>query len=83
MKSLFKSLETSPDVSLLNWVTRITRKEFKQTVYLTKGPKRGGNLKISLITVSHMASCNLRNLFLEVWKLAQMYHFLSWVFWVA
>ena len=26
-----------------------------------------------------MASCNLRNLFLEVWKLAQMYHFLNWV----
>ena len=24
--------------------------------------------------------CNLRNLFLEVWKLAQMYHFMSWVF---
>ena len=23
-----------------------------------------------------MANCNLRNLFLEVWKLAQMYHFL-------
>ena len=22
-----------------------------------------------------MASCNLENLFLEVWKLAQMYHF--------
>ena len=33
------------------------------------------DLKISLTTVSHMASCNLGNLFLEVWKLAEMYHF--------
>ena len=50
-----------------------------QLVYITKGgSKCGGNLRISLITVSHMASCNLQNLFLEVWKLAQMCH-LNWV----
>ena len=44
-------------------------------VYLVdERPKCGGNLKISLITVSRMASCNLRNPFLEVWKLVQIYH---------
>ena len=40
-----------------------------------KRSKCGRTLKISLIIVSHMASCKLRNLFLEVWKLAQMYQF--------
>ena len=40
-----------------------------------EGPECGWNLKISLITVSHMASCNLHNIFLEAWKLAQMDHF--------
>ena len=55
----------------LNWVTQETRKEF----IWQKRPKYGGDLKISLITVSHMASYNLRNLFLEFWELAQMYHF--------
>ena len=39
------------------------------------GSTSGGNLKNSLITVSHMASCNLRNPFLEDWKLVQMHHF--------
>ena len=33
----------------------------------------GGNLNILLITVGHMAFCNLSNFFVEVWKLAQMY----------
>ena len=36
-KSLSRSLETSPNVSILNWVTRVTQKELKQVVYLTKG----------------------------------------------
>ena len=35
-KSLSRSLETSPNVSLLNWVTRVTRKGFKPIAYLTK-----------------------------------------------
>ena len=40
-----------------------------------KGSKRDGNLNIFLITISHMASSSLRNLSLEVWKLAQIYDF--------
>ena len=32
-------------------------------------------LKISLIPVSQMTYCNLQNLTLEVWKLAQIYNF--------
>ena len=40
---------------------RLTRKELKQIVYLAKEPKRGGNLKTSLVTVSHMTFCNLPN----------------------
>ena len=46
-----------------------------QIVYTNKGVEYGGSLKISLITVSHMAYCKFRNLFLEVWKLAHMFHF--------
>ena len=33
------------------------------------------NFKILLIAVCHMASCNLRNHSLEVWKANQMYKF--------
>ena len=40
-----------------------------------KGSKRDGNLNIFLITISYMASSSLRNLSLEVWKLAQIYDF--------
>ena len=35
--------------------------------------KSGGNLKISLIRVSHVADCNLQILFLETWNLVKMY----------
>ena len=38
-------------------------------IFMSEFPKRlicGENLKISSITVNHMASCNSRNLFLEV-----------------
>ena len=55
-------------------------RKFKQTVHLKK--RWSWNLQIVLITISQMAFCDLRNLFLEAWKLAQMYH-LSWVFRVA
>ena len=46
-----------------------------QIVCLTKGYKWGGNLKILLIAVGHMTSCNSQNLLPKVWKLTQMYHF--------
>ena len=58
MKYLSRSLETSPFLT--------SQKETSQK----QGSKYGVNLNISLITVSHMASCNLRNSFLEVLKLA-------------
>ena len=61
MKSLSRSLETSPNMLFLNWVVRVAWTEFIKVVDLTKEAKCDGNLKISLITVSHTASCNLRN----------------------
>ena len=74
------SLEVSKLVQIYHfWVESFGYPEessYKQFTW-QKGSKCGGTLKILLITVSRMASCNLRNLFLEVWKLAQMYHF--WV----
>ena len=48
-------------------------KRFETNSLFDKRSKCGGNLIILLITVNHMASCNLRNLFLEVWNLVQMY----------
>ena len=61
MKSFSRSLETSPNMLFLNWVVRVAWAEFIKVVDLTKEAKCDGNLKISLITVSHTASCNLRN----------------------
>ena len=61
MKSLSGSLEISPNVLFLTWVIWVAWGEFMQLVYITKGgSKCSGNLRISLITVSHMASCNLQ-----------------------
>ena len=73
MKSLSRSLETSQNVSFLSCIFPVVWEEFILTVYIIKDmSKHGGTLKISLITFSHMGSRNLLNLFLEVWKLAQM-----------
>lgn len=38
----------------------------------------GENLKTSLIADSHMTSCNLQNLFLEVWNLIQVFVLGKW-----
>ena len=47
---------------MANWVIVLASREFMQIVFfLLKWSKYGGNVKISLITVSHMASCKLRN----------------------
>ena len=61
MKSLSRSLETSQNVSFLSCVVQVGRGEFMQIVFLNKGSKCGGNLKISLITVDQMDFCNLQN----------------------
>ena len=50
-------------------------RKFKHIVHSKKGSTYGANAKISLITVSPIASCNLQNAYLEVWKLVQMHHF--------
>ena len=58
--------KTSPKLSFLKWVSWVASTNFNQTVHFKKGfPLYGGDLK---------PFCNLRNLFLVVWKL-QMYHF--------
>ena len=62
-------------VSNIFFIRRFTSLGAFQFIW-QKGPKRDGDLKILLITVGHMASCNLSNFFLKVWKLVQMYHFL-------
>ena len=78
MKSLSRSLETSQNVSFLSCIFPVAWEEFILAVYIIKDmSKRGWNLKILLIIFSHMAFCNLKNLFLEVWKPAQIFHF--WV----
>ena len=69
------SLEFSPDVTILIWVIGAASRDFKQINCLKKRSKSGGNLKISLIIVSYMASCNFRNLFLDAWNLVQLYYF--------
>ena len=63
LKFLSNSLKTSPNVWLLNWLAYLIYRELS------------GNLKILLITVGHMASCNSLDFFLEVWKQAPMHHF--------
>ena len=73
LRNLF--LEVWKLAQMYHFLSWVAWGEFIQTVYLTKEVEMWWELKILLITVSHMASCNLRNLFLEVWKLAQMYHF--------
>ena len=50
--------------------------ELKSIIW-KKGSANGTNTNILLIAVTHMTSNNLRIPFLEVWKLAQTYHF--WV----
>ena len=79
---LSRSPESSPDhissnVLSLNWVIGVASREFKEIIWQIES-KYGGNLKISLTTVSHMASCNLRNLFLDNWDLVQICYF-----WIA
>ena len=74
-KSISRSRKSCPDVLALTYIIGVASKSFKQIVHLTKGSKYGVNLKIALITVSHIASCNLRNLFLEVRNLVQLYYF--------
>ena len=54
-KSLSRNLESSPIVLYSKCVIC----------------KCGGNLSGLIITVNHMASCNLRNLLLKVWNLVQ------------
>ena len=46
--------KTSPNVSFLNLAIGLASKEFIQIVFRQSQPKCGKNLKILLITVSHM-----------------------------
>ena len=41
-----------------SWIIGVDSRELKQIVYLLKGGLNSGDLKISLITVNHMASCS-------------------------
>ena len=52
----FHKSGTSPNKSYLNWVIRVASTNFKETAHLRKEDTIcGGNLKILLVTVSHMA----------------------------
>ena len=77
-KFVNRSPEASLKVSLnLNWVIWVALTHFKEMAHLKKGSFCGQKLKILLITVRHMASCNLESLF-QALKTT-----LSWVIWVT
>ena len=65
--SLCKS-GTGPDKLYLNWVIRVDSTNLKETALLKKKIDTiyGGHLNPLLINVSHMTSCTLQNLFIEV-----------------
>ena len=68
--SNLRNIESSPNILLLNCVMWVPSREFKQTLWFIWqiGSQYGGNVMISLITVSPMNPCDLtvftqRNLF--------------------
>ena len=68
--SNLRNIESRPNILLLNCVMWVPSREFKQTLWFIWqiGSQYGGNVMISLITVSPMNPCDLtvftqRNLF--------------------